>query len=348
VRQLPGFLKVFIAPFLLISCSSNQFEIDAPINYKEVTLGETDKKIDQAAVKRQPVSVKPVTRGSALPPSSDYLLGPGDELTVNVNGEESMQALRLVVDGSGFIQLPIVNRMRVLGLNVAEIQENLVSAYSNEFIDPWVVVSISRYRSRPIYMLGEFLSPGVIHMERPTNIIQALGIAGGMTDEAYLEGARLLRQEKIVAVDVEALLNQGMFDQNVWLNAGDTLYVPSTKDLKIYVLGAVEDPGVQPYQKDIGVLAAIAAAGGAVNGEAKLNDTRIIRTYSPIKGELLTIDVTDFLQGRRPDFQLRPGDIVFIPNQPIANWNAVIDQIAPTVQLVSNVLEPFVQIEFLR
>jgi len=348
VRQLPRFLKVFIAPFLLISCSSNQFEIDAPINYKEVTLGETDKKIDQAAVKRQPVSVKPVTRGSALPPSSDYLLGPGDELTVNVNGEESMQALRLVVDGSGFIQLPIVNRMRVLGLNVAEIQENLVSAYSNEFIDPWVVVSISRYRSRPIYMLGEFLSPGVIHMERPTNIIQALGIAGGMTDEAYLEGARLLRQEKIVAVDVEALLNQGMFDQNVWLNAGDTLYVPSTKDLKIYVLGAVEDPGVQPYQKDIGVLAAIAAAGGAVNGEAKLNDTRIIRTYSPIKGELLTIDVTDFLQGRRPDFQLRPGDIVFIPNQPIANWNAVIDQIAPTVQLVSNVLEPFVQIEFLR
>lgn len=348
MRQLPGFLKVFIAPFLLISCSSNQFEIDAPINYKEVTLGETDKKIDQAAVKRQPVSVKPVTRGSALPPSSDYLLGPGDELTVNVNGEESMQALRLVVDGSGFIQLPIVNRMRVLGLNVAEIQENLVSAYSNEFIDPWVVVSISRYRSRPIYMLGEFLSPGVIHMERPTNIIQALGIAGGMTDEAYLEGARLLRQEKIVAVDVEALLNQGMFDQNVWLNAGDTLYVPSTKDLKIYVLGAVEDPGVQPYQKDIGVLAAIAAAGGAVNGEAKLNDTRIIRTYSPIKGELLTIDVTDFLQGRRPDFQLRPGDIVFIPNQPIANWNAVIDQIAPTVQLVSNVLEPFVQIEFLR
>ena len=348
MRQLPGFLKVFIAPFLLISCSSNQFEIDAPINYKEVTLGETDKKIDQAAVKRQPVSVKPVTRGSALPPSSDYLLGPGDELTVNVNGEESMQALRLVVDGSGFIQLPIVNRMRVLGLNVAEIQENLVSAYSNEFIDPWVVVSISRYRSRPIYMLGEFLSPGVIHMERPTNIIQALGIAGGMTDEAYLEGARLLRQEKIVAVDVEALLNQGMFDQNVWLNAGDTLYVPSTKDLKIYVLGAVEDPGVQPYQKDIGVLAAIAAAGGAVYGEAKLNDTRIIRTYSPIKGELLTIDVTDFLQGRRPDFQLRPGDIVFIPNQPIANWNAVIDQIAPTVQLVSNVLEPFVQIEFLR
>ena len=110
----------------------------------------------------------------------------------------------------------------------------------------------------------------------------------------------------------------------------------------------MEDPGVQPYQKDIGVLAAIAAAGGAVNGEAKLNDTRIIRTYSPVKGELLTIDVTDFLRGRRPDFQLRPGDIVFIPNQPVANWNAVINQIAPTFQLVSNVLEPFVQIEFLK
>jgi len=344
LKQFATCMKILIAPLLLISCSSNQ----SPINYKEVALGETDKKLDQAAVKRQPVSVKPVTRDSAPPSSSDYVLGPGDELTVNVNGEEFMQALRLSVDGSGFIQLPIVNRISVLGLNVAEIQENLVSAYSGEFIDPWAVVSISKYRSRPIYMLGEFLSPGVIHMERPTNITQALGLAGGMTDKAYLEGARLLRQEKIVAVDVEALLNQGRFDQNVRLRAGDTLYVPSTEDLKIYVLGAVEDPGVQPYQKDIGVLAAIAAAGGAVNGEAKLNDTRIIRTYSPVKGELLTIDVTDFLRGRRPDFQLRPGDIVFIPNQPVANWNAVINQIAPTFRLVSNVLEPFVQIEFLK
>ena len=155
-------MKILIAPLLLISCSSNQ----SPINYKEVALGETDKKLDQAAVKRQPVSVKPVTRDSAPPSSSDYVLGPGDELTVNVNGEEFMQALRLSVDGSGFIQLPIVNRISVLGLNVAEIQENLVSAYSGEFIAPWVVVSISKYRSRPIYMLGEFLSPGVIHMER--------------------------------------------------------------------------------------------------------------------------------------------------------------------------------------
>ena len=124
LKQFATCMKILIAPLLLISCSSNQ----SPINYKEVALGETDKKLDQAAVKRQPVSVKPVTRDSAPPSSSDYVLGPGDELTVNVNGEEFMQELRLSVDGSGFIQLPIVNRISVLGLNVAEIQENLVSA----------------------------------------------------------------------------------------------------------------------------------------------------------------------------------------------------------------------------
>lgn len=340
-------LTVLAAILIIVSCGSNQTASDSPVNYKEVALSESDQKVDQAAVKRQPVSVSPITRDSEPQPSNDYVVGPGDELTINVNGEESMRELRLSVDGNGFIQLPIVNRINVLNLSVAEIQENLVSAFTREFIDPWVVVTVSRYRSRPIYMLGEFQSPGVIHMERPTNITQALGLAGGMTDKAYLEGARLLRDDKIVAVDVEAILNQGRFDQNVWLRSGDTLYVPSVQELKIYVLGAVQEPGVQPYQKEIGVLAAIAAAGGAVKGEAKLKDTRIIRTYSAVSGELMTIDVADLLRGRRPDFQLRPGDIVFIPNRPIANWNLVINQIAPTFQLVSDVLAPFVEIEFL-
>ncbi|MBT3900118.1 MAG: hypothetical protein HOF32_15655 [Gammaproteobacteria bacterium] len=64
-------MKILVAPLLLISCISNQSPIDAPINYKEVALGEPDKKLDQAAVKRQPVSVKPVPRDSAPPSSSD-------------------------------------------------------------------------------------------------------------------------------------------------------------------------------------------------------------------------------------------------------------------------------------
>ena len=259
-----------------------------------------------------------------------------------------MEAMTLRVDSDGFIQLPIINRLNVLDKSVSEIQEALISAYTQEFIDPWVVVSVSEYRSRPIYMLGEFQTAGVLHMERPTNITQALGLAGGMTDNAYLQGARLLRSERIVAVDIEAILKQGRVEQNVWLKPGDTLYVPSSGDLKVYVMGAVAEPGDQPYVDQLGILAAIAAAGGVVGGEAKLRETRIIRTFTPVQGELITIDVAGMLKGERPDFQLRAGDIVYVPNTFLANWNDVIEQIAPSFRLVSDVLEPFVQIEFLE
>lgn len=333
---------------LLSSCSSSRIAGSSPVQYEDVALPKEDEKALISAASRQMVSIPAATQASGSAPDIEYRIGPGDELTVNVNGEESMQALALRVDSAGFIQLPIVSRVNVQGATLAEIQEQLVKAYSEEFVDPWVVVSISKFRSRPIYMLGELRLPGVVYLEEPTNIMQALALAGGVTENAYLDGARLLREDKIVAVDIEALLSDGKLDQNVWLQPRDTIYVPGTQDLKVFVLGAVDTPGAQPFERGVGLLAAISSAGGTIGGEARLKDTRIIRTHSPLKGELITIDVDGMLRGARPDFPLRAGDIVFVPNTPLGNWNEVVRQITPSFQLVSEALEPFVQIEFLK
>jgi polysaccharide export outer membrane protein len=295
-------------------------------------------------------SFEPVQASSLERDATDphYRIGTGDRLHINVFGEPGMENISVRVDADGLIQLPVAELVTVAGLTTMDVQQDLKQIFSEHFKDPWVVASLAEYRSRPVYMLGEFNKPGVVYLEGPTDIVEALGLADGMTDQAYLRGARLLRGNQVVPVDINALFRDGRADQNLWLSAGDTVYVPGRRDLKVFVIGAVSLAGPVPM-KDAGLslIEALSQARGPVNGRARLDQVRIIRTHSPVRGELIVVDAGSILAGKNPDFALMSGDIVFVPQNVFADWNDIIDAIAPTVQLVGATLQPFVQVKFL-
>jgi polysaccharide export outer membrane protein len=54
------------------------------------------------------------------------------------------------------------------------------------------------------------------------------------------------------------------------------------------------------------------------------------------------------LDGQATSFALEPGDIVFVPPTDIATWNEVLDQLLPSLQTVSDILNPFVSLKYLR
>ena len=219
-------------------------------------VGVKDAAAHPATQEVESVSVRTVAQGE---PEAQYRVGTGDTLTVNVYGEPGMSNLRVPVDADGFVQLPVVERAQVGGKTTTEIQSQLKAAYKQEFNDPWVVALVVDYGSRPIYLLGEFNSPGVVYLDRPTNIIQALGHGKGISEDAYLRGARLLRDNAPVAVDINALLKNGRADQNLWLESGDTIYVPNKEEQKVIVLGAVNRPGAIAYGNEgMGLVEAIA------------------------------------------------------------------------------------------
>jgi polysaccharide export outer membrane protein len=74
---------------------------------------------------------------------------------------------------------------------------------------------------------------------------------------------------------------------------------------------------------------------------------RIIRSYSPTRGALLVVDFEKIMRGQALPFPLMEGDIVYVPRSGIGNWNMAIKEILPSLQAISNVLQPFVQIKFL-
>ncbi|MCK5914226.1 MAG: polysaccharide biosynthesis/export family protein [Desulfuromusa sp.] len=324
-------------------------------SYEDLPAGTVQSVTDSPILDQQTITI-PIAEDSQLP-ESDYLVGPGDVLLVNVNGKAELSSPGLIssnnnvsgsrVDESGAIRLPLVGRVPVAGMNLSQIEASLRQVFSRYLADPWIVVEISVYKSHPLYLLGEFRDAGTFYMDRPLTLLNGLALGGGMLDTANLRSARLVRDGKIIPVDIYQLLRQGSLQQNVWLHAEDTIYVPNNKNQNVFVFGAVTKPGSVPMPNGrLSLSQALASAGlEEVGGNAAY--VRIIRSLSTVHGELIVVDQNRTLRGETLPFPLTEGDIIYVPHSAIGTWNLAIKDILPSLQVISAVLQPFVSIKYL-
>ncbi|CAN1549634.1 Wza Periplasmic protein involved in polysaccharide export, contains SLBB domain of b-grasp fold [Paracoccaceae bacterium] len=286
--------------------------------------------------------------GAEFTPTVGYHVGPGDNLKFNIFGEPGLTDLTARVDDVGYVQLPIVELVRVGGKTTREIQAELKDAYSAHFINPWITVELIGAESAPLYFLGEFREPGVRYMKGATNVLEAVALAGGLGPDAYLPGARLLRDNRICTVDLNALLRNGAFEQNVWMKPRDVLFAPLKEDMSVYALGAVASPQAVAFGAEgRTLLQVLSIAGGPIPGASHPAEIRIIRATSTTTGELILVDASAMLAGRGLDFPLEPGDVVFVPRSALGSWNVAIGEILPSLQLLGGVLTPITLIESL-
>ena len=344
--RISGLIRSFALAALLLSagCAS----------YTDLPAGTTREIIDSPVIEREIVSV-PAKLAVEIP-SPQYLVGTGDVLFVNVAGmpelgsptstTTKLQGSR--VDGTGNIHLPMVGSVRVAGLSVEQVQNQLQQSFASFLRDPWVVVEVAEYKSKPLYLLGQFKAAGTYYMDRPLTLLQALALGGGLLDTANLRSARLIRDDQTQPVDIFSLVEDGNAAENVWMKSGDSIYVPDDKNQNVFVFGAVKKPGpVTMPNGQLSLPQALASAGLDEVG-TNLGQVRIIRSLSVTRGELLVIDLEQVMSGRALPFQLQEGDIVYAPRSPIGNWNLAIAEILPSLQAVSAILQPFVQVQLLK
>jgi len=313
-------------------------------------------RLEHGAIRgRQRVSIEPLRAG---PPPKAYVVGPNDRLHINVYGRPELgsptpvqigQLLGSRVDGEGRIQLPEIGLVHVAGLNVAEIRDKLERAYAprvfREGREPGVVVEILEHQSQPLYLLGEFRTPGTRFMDRQTNLLQALSLGQGLAPEANLRAAHVVRDDRVLPVDLFALLREGRLDQNIWMHPEDVIYVPDSRDQRVFVVGNVGQPGpVRIVDGQLTLSQAIASVGGFQRPETKLDEVRVIRGYTPTRGDLFIVDLEAILAGQAPPFPLEAGDIVYVPAGAIGDWNDVMRELLPTLQVLGGVANPFVQV----
>ena len=353
----PAILLAGIVPLLLAGCAGTE-GLKAGMR-KSITAPAPPASpiVEKVPVKADPASPGPV------PASLDYEVGVGDVLAVMVYGRPDLStgvtATGLMttaaittkgsrVDGSGNIHLPLAGTVRVAGLTVKAISDSVELSLRRYVKEPSVVVEVAEYRSKPIYLMGQFRTPGVYYMERPMTFLQGITLGNGFDPSANLRGVRILRDKKIAPVDVYSLMLEGSIEQNFWLRPGDTIFLPDNRTQNVFVFGAVNKPGPIPMaQGRMNLLEAIAAADPRSVG-SKLEHVRIIRSLTTTTGELLVVDVARIRRGETVSMQLAEGDVVYVPKNAFGTWNDAITEILPSLSAVSALLQPFVQIKFLK
>ena len=135
---------------------------------------------------------------------------------------------------------------------------------------------------------------------------------------------------------------------NVWLHSGDTIYVPDDKNQNVFVFGAVDKAGPVVMPNGYLTLGQALASSQFDDIRGHSGFIRVVRSHSPSRGELLVIDFEAIVNGDALPFPLMKGDIIYVPRSRIGNWNEAISEILPSLQLISSMLEPFVQITYLN
>jgi polysaccharide export outer membrane protein len=308
-------------------------------------------------IEKIPVSVPPA-QPDPQPTSLDYQVGVGDVLSVMVYARPDLSSVGAAtgatgatkgsrVDGSGNLHLPLIGTVSAAGLTVSSIRDKVEAALRKYVQEPSVVVEVAEYHSKPIYLMGQFRTPGVYYMDRPMTFLQGITLGSGFDEKANLRGVRLLRDQKIAPVDIYSLILDGRIDQNIWLKAGDTVFIPDNRNQNVFVFGAVSKPGPQPMALGrLNIMEAIAAAEPRTVG-LDLNNVRIIRSLTTTSGELLVVDVAKIRRGETLPLQLMEGDVIYIPPNVFGNWNDAIAEMMPSLQAISALLQPFVSINYL-
>ena len=182
---------------------------------------------------------------------TEYRVGPGDVLTINVpglidsrgNDEKTQNYQGFRVSSNGKILLPLVGAVDVNGLTIEEIQSLLMKEVKIYIKKPMVTVEIRDFKSQPLYLLGKFIQPGLHYMDRPTNVLHGISMGSGLNETANLRSARLLRSDRVQPVDIYQLLYKNDLRQNVQLRSGDTIFVPGNEEQQVFVFGQVDRPG---------------------------------------------------------------------------------------------------------
>jgi polysaccharide biosynthesis/export protein len=281
-------------------------------------------------------STIPAPNRSADQPTSSfyggYQIGVGDILDIHINDEEEISG-RYQVDQSGKVKISLLSSpLDAAGTTTFDLASRISDELKKQQIlrDPSTNVLILRAVTQNISVLGAVVRPGVYPVEKPSTLLDAISLAGGLGPNAgnsvtifhgsdasgssATAASAAANGIPVATVNITDLLAAKDRSLNLTVHSGDVITVNTAP--VVFVVGSVGRPGafaIQDRRSQMTVLQAVAMAEGPTPN-ASLGKTIIIRqSTSSAERKEIPVDLKKVMRGKDSDQVLEANDILFVP-----------------------------------
>lgn len=225
---------------------------------------------------------------SEAPIPANYVVGPGDEIVVQLYGKEN-RTLRLQVTREGVINFPSLGPIELSGLSFSDVRQSLTQRIKEQKIGVSSDITLGKMRTMQIFVMGDAYKPGAYTVSALTTISQAIYYSGGFGDKGALRNIQVKRNGNVIRrLDMYELLLSGDTRNDIRLMPGDVVLIGSLGDT-IRVEGEVNRPAIYEIKSGQSYQSAIQMAGGFTANALK-SQVNVIRYTSDDRRDALNID----------------------------------------------------------
>ena len=280
----------------------------------------------------------------------EYRISEGDILSIVLTGYPNITPLPAgdvtnpyaagyPVDQQGFVQFPLVGRIKASGISVPQFTANLQKQLQRylKYSDPQV--KVVNYRGNKFFIDGEVKQPGEFAIaDAPVSLYSAISMAGGATPTGDSNNIVFNRNGVNYNIGLQSLRQLGTSANQIYLQDGDSIHVNSQDRNKIYVLG--EFGRVEPVpikEQGISLAQVLGESKGLDSNTANAAKIYVVRdNLNTRTTDIYYVDmqtITSFALANR--FEMHANDIVYVDPTGLTRWNRVISALLPSTSAVS-------------
>lgn len=265
------------------------------------------------------------------------------ELTIPAGQQVQAGANGRLVRADGTLFYPYAGVITARGMTLEDLRGALTVRLSKLIKDPQVDVSVNAYGTQRVTLGGAFRKTDPLPVTvTPLTLAQALGAAGVDTLQADLSDLVLTRDGRQYHLDLDALGQAPAGFADIWLKAGDQIFLPYNDRKEVYVLGEVMKPAAIPFKTTGMTLTQVLGRSGGLNQTtAKGKAVYVIRGIGSMEKTPATIYQLD---AKSPasftlasGFNVKAGDVVFVGAAGITRWNRFLTQLLPLTGVITSV-----------
>jgi polysaccharide export outer membrane protein len=260
-----------------------------------------------------------------IPVTPDYVIGPGDELRLQIWGQVNQHG-SFIVDRTGSISMPEVGTVHVAGLQFSQLSDFLKAQLGRVYRNFDLNVNLGQLRSIQIFVVGQARQPGSYTIGSLSTLLNALFASGGPLPQGSLRDIQVKRGGQTVThFDLYDLLLHGDKTKDVRLEPGDVIFIPDVGP-QVAVLGSVTTQAIYELRGEKSFNQVITLAGGLTN-VASGSQVRVERIYKHAQRSEMDVD-------------LASGDSAPVQDGDIVSVSSILDRFQNAVTLRGNVANP--------